>query len=498
MDYVNRCIDTMLEQGSDGLLLVIGKQPVIRVAGKGKAISSSAITAANLADFLREGLSLPADPMTADSTETHLYQGAAVPVKVKKVVAKGALSLQIYPAAVQADAPRETAPSAPATAPTSAAPATPAATSSPTATAKQGGRLFELLTLMIDRGASDLHLCTDSVPFLRKDGSMVPLDVPAFGNDELHEVLMEIIPERNKIEFAEILDTDFAYEIPDVARFRCNYFQDRKGCGAVFRQIPVDILTAEQLGLPSQLLRLCNLTKGLVLVTGPTGSGKSTTLAALIDHINKTRNDHIITIEDPIEFVHQNIKCLVNQREVNVHTKGFKEALRAALREDPDIILVGELRDLETISIAVETAETGHLVFGTLHTTTAVSTIDRIIDQYPADQQSQIRVMLSESLRGVISQTLCKKIGGGRVAAFEILLYTRAIGNLIREAKSFQIPSAMQTGKKEGMIMLNESLVDLVESKMITADEAYVQAVDKDGIEPMLADKGLTIGVGSS
>jgi twitching motility protein PilT len=291
------------------------------------------------------------------------------------------------------------------------------------------------------------------------------------------------------------MDTDFAHEIPGQARFRCNYFQDRNGCGAVFRQIPVDILTADQLGLPKQLLKLCQLTKGLVLVTGPTGSGKSTTLAALVDHINKTRRDHIITIEDPIEFVHQNQKCLVNQREVNVHTKGFKPALRAALREDPDIVLVGEMRDLETISIAIETAETGHLVFGTLHTTTAVSTIDRIIDQFPADRQGQVRVMLSESLRGVISQTLCKKKGGGRVAALEVLLCTRAIGNLIREGKTFQIPSAMQTGKKEGMMQLNDALLTLVNQGQITADEAFKRAVDKDGIEPLLADKGLTVGV---
>jgi twitching motility protein PilT len=324
---------------------------------------------------------------------------------------------------------------------------------------------------------------------------MVALQEAPFTNDELHAMLMEIVPERNRVEFAEEFDTDFAYEIPGQARFRCNYFRDRNGCGAVFRQIPVEILTAQQLGLPEQLLRLCNLTKGLVLVTGPTGSGKSTTLAALIDHINKTRNDHIITIEDPIEFVHQNQKCLVNQREISVHTKGFKQALRAALREDPDIVLIGEMRDLETISIAIETAETGHLVFGTLHTTTAVSTIDRIIDQFPADQQGQIRVMLSESMRGVISQTLCKKKGGGRVAALEVMLYTRAIGNLIREGKTFQIPSAIQTGKKEGMMLLNDSLVNLVNQNLITADEAFVRSIDKDGIQPLLADKGLTVGI---
>ena len=260
-------------------------------------------------------------------------------------------------------------------------------------------------------------------------------------------LLQPIMPEKNASEFAARHDTDFAYEIPGLARFRANVFVDRKGPGAVFRVIPSKILTAEQLGLSPHILQLCQLTKGLVLVTGPTGSGKSTTLCAMVDYINRNRDDHIITIEDPIEFVHENQKCLINQREVGTHTDSFKGALRAALREDPDIVLVGEMRDLETVAIAIETAETGHLVFGTLHTTTAASTVDRIIDQFPADRQAQIRVMLSESLRGVISQTLCRKIGGGRVAALEVLIVTSAVSNLIREGKTFQIPSMMQVGK---------------------------------------------------
>ena len=240
--------------------------------------------------------------------------------------------------------------------------------------------------------------------------------------------------------------------MPNLARFRANVFADRKGRGAVFRVIPSEILTAEKLGLSPHILNLCKLNKGLVLVTGPTGSGKSTTLCAMIDYINRTRDEHIITIEDPIEFVHQNQKCLINQREVRTHTTSFKAALRAALREDPDIVLVGELRDLETVAIAIETAETGHLVFGTLHTTTAASTVDRIIDQFPSDRQSQIRIMLSESLRGVIAQTLCRKIGGGRVAALEVLIANGAVSNLIREGKTFQIPSLMQVGKAIGMV----------------------------------------------
>src|SRR5205814_395282 len=281
-------------------------------------------------------------------------------------------------------------------------------------------------------------------------------------------------------------DTDFAYEIAGLGRFRSNVFMDRKGPGAVFRVIPSKILTAEDLGLSPYILKLCGLNKGLVLVTGPTGSGKSTTLCAMIDYINRNRTDHIITIEDPIEFVHDNKKCLMNQREVHVHTDGFKDALRAALREDPDIILVGEMRDLETVAIAIETAETGHLVFGTLHTTTAASTVDRIIDQFPADRQSQIRIMLSESLRGVISQTLCRKIGGGRVAALEVLIATGAISNLIREGKTFQINSMMQVGRANGMVTLNDSLFDLVSKKLVEPEEALAKAVDKASFEALL------------
>jgi twitching motility protein PilT len=301
------------------------------------------------------------------------------------------------------------------------------------------------------------------------------------------------MPDKNLDEFDRRHDTDFAYEIEGLARFRCNVFMDRKGMGGVFRIIPSEILTAEKLGLSKAIMDLCALSKGLVVVTGPTGSGKSTTLCAMVDSINKNREDHIITIEDPIEFVHENQRCLVNQREVHNHTDSFKDALRAALREDPDILLVGEMRDLETISIAIETAETGHLVFGTLHTTTAPSTVDRIIDQFPADRQQQIRVMLSESLKGVIAQTLLPKIGGGRIAALEVLIITPAISNLIREGKTFQIQSAMQTGKIHGMQMLNDSLFDLVQKKLVEPRDAYIKAVDKANFETMLTRGGFKI-----
>ena len=356
-------------------------------------------------------------------------------------------------------------------------------------------RMDALFHLMNDAGASDLHMSVSMPPMVRKDGKMQQLECGegTLSPEIMRELLLSIMPEKNQQEFDTRHDTDFAYEIQDLARFRCNVFMDRKGMGAVFRIIPTKILTAEQLGLSKAIMDLCSLSKGLVVVTGPTGSGKSTTLCAMVDSINKTREDHIITIEDPIEFVHDNHKCLVNQREVHNHTDSFKDALRAALREDPDILLVGEMRDLETISIAIETAETGHLVFGTLHTTTAPSTVDRIIDQFPADRQQQIRVMLSESLKGVIAQTLLPKIGGGRVGALEVLIITPAISNLIREGKTFQIPSAMQTGKTHGMVMLNDSLFDLVQKGLVEPRDAYIKAVDKANFETMLTRGGFKI-----
>jgi twitching motility protein PilT len=310
--------------------------------------------------------------------------------------------------------------------------------------------------------------------------------------ERLKELLWSIAPERNREEWHARKDTDFAHDTA-AARFRVNVFADRRGIGAVLRQIPNEVLSAEALGISKPVLDLCSLTKGLVLVTGPTGSGKSTTLAALIDHVNRHRDDHIITIEDPIEFVHPNKRCLVNQREVSVHTGSFKAALRAALREDPDVVLVGELRDLETIAIAIETAETGHLVFGTLHTNTAPSTVDRIIDQFPADRQAQIRMMLSESLRGVIAQTLCKKVGGGRVAAHEILLCTSGVSNLIREGKTFQIPSMMQTGRAAGMTTLNDSLLDLVKRKVVEPREALAKSVAKAELRTLLERAGVKL-----
>ncbi|MEZ5346610.1 MAG: PilT/PilU family type 4a pilus ATPase [Pyrinomonadaceae bacterium] len=369
------------------------------------------------------------------------------------------------------------------------------APASVTANGQPQQKMDELFRKMADIGASDLHMSVSMPPMVRRDGKMALLGegYPELTAESVKTLLTSIMPKKNVEEFAEVHDTDFAYEIEGLARFRANIFMDRKGMGGVFRIIPSDILTAETLGLSKHILDLCKLSKGLVVVTGPTGSGKSTTLCAMVDYINRDREDHIITIEDPIEFVHENKKCLVNQREVHNHTDSFKGALRAALREDPDILLVGEMRDLETISIAIETAETGHLVFGTLHTSTAPSTVDRIIDQFPADRQQQIRVMLSESLRGVIAQTLLPKVGGGRIAALEVLLVTPAISNLIREGKTFQIPSAMQTGKNKGMVMLNDAMIDLCKKGIVEPKDAYIKAVDKTGFEMLLERNGLRI-----
>jgi twitching motility protein PilT len=334
--------------------------------------------------------------------------------------------------------------------------------------------------LMNDEGASDLHMVAGQQPLLRIRGDMERVKFKKMGNEELRAMLYEICPEEKIKLFEETGDIDFGYEIPGLARYRCNYFQQKYGIGAVFREIPSEIMTVEQLGLPSVIARLAHLPKGLVLVTGPTGSGKSTTLAAVVDECNKNRKDHILTIEDPIEFVHKSQKCIINHREVGTHTKSFSAALRGALREDPDIIMVGEMRDLETISLAMEAAMTGHLVFGTLHTINAMKTVDRIVEIFPATQQGQVRSTLADALKAVVSQTLFKRIDiKGRCAALEILIATPAVRNLIREGKTFQILSTMQTGKKYGMQTLDDAIMLLLEKKMIDPNDAYSNAVEK-------------------
>jgi twitching motility protein PilT len=353
------------------------------------------------------------------------------------------------------------------------------------------------LQFMVEQGASDFHLSSTVRPALRINGQMVRTTAEStepFTPDQVWTLLEEIIPERNRKQFVEESDTDFAYALAGIGRFRVNVFEDNNGTGAVFRHIPDKIMTFEELGLPQILYKLCGLHKGIILVTGPTGSGKSTTLAAIVDYLNNHRNSHIITLEDPIEFVHQNRRCIVNQREIHRHTDSFKRALRAALRQDPDIVLVGEMRDLETTEMAIRTAETGHLVLATLHTSTAASTVDRIIDQFPADQQAQVRTMLSVSLKGIVCQTLMRrKDGQGRVAAFEIMVGTSAISNLIREGKTFQIPNAIQTGGSLGMQELNAHLLTLVENGVVDAKEAHAHSVDKAAMQSRLSAAGFDL-----
>lgn len=344
--------------------------------------------------------------------------------------------------------------------------------------------------LMHEQGASDLHMVAGQQPVLRINGDMERVKYKVLENDELQAMLYEITPEEKVKTFEESGDLDFGYEIPGISRFRCNFFRQKNGIGSVFRAIPTEVLTAEQLGLPPIFKKIAELPQGLVLVTGPTGSGKSTTLAAIIDHANKNRKDHILTVEDPIEFVHQSRSSIVNHREVGTHTKSFSAALRGALREDPDIIMVGEMRDLETISLALEAASTGHLVFGTLHTQSAAKTVDRVIDVFPSSQQAQIRTTLSESLRAVVAQNLFKRIDKkGRVAALEILVCSPAVGNLIRESKTFQIPSVIQTGKKFGMQSLDDAILERLQKGQIDAKDAYSKAVEKSRFVPFLQEE---------
>ncbi len=349
-------------------------------------------------------------------------------------------------------------------------------------------KIDEFFRMMAEHNASDLHLISGQLPVLRIDGELERIAGQAvLTQDTLHPLLDEIMPGSKKDQFESTGDVDFGYEIPGLARFRCNCFNHKHGLGAVFRKIPSKILTAEELGLPPILTRAAMLKKGLVLVTGPTGSGKSTTLAAMVDHANKHRKDHILTVEDPIEFVHQSQGCIVNHREVGLHTMTFASALRGALREDPDIILVGEMRDLETISLAVEAAATGHLVFGTLHTENAAKTVDRIVEVFPHGEQPQIRNTLSTALRVVVAQNLFKRIDRkGRCAALEILICTSAVGNLIRDAKTVQIPSAMQTGKAVGMQILDDAIQDLLTKKWISPEEAYEKCIDKTRFAKLL------------
>ncbi len=493
-------VQHLVRHNASGIELVSGK-PVKFLFPTGDRQSNKPIEHAQVVQLVQEAASPAAlEALRNSGTAEFLHKSVAgLDVHVQlSATAPGTWKVRLLPSTERAPKQASLPEAAPATAPPRGAQASPQGPP-PVETIPDEPAINRYLRQLVAVGGSDLHLSSDVPPMLRVDGTMKRLDpnAPPLAPDELLRLLMEITPDPNKEEYERTNDTDFAHTIEGVARFRANVFTDRKGPGAVFRQIPFDILTVEQIGIPEKVLDLCWLSKGLVLVTGPTGSGKSTTLATLVDYINQHREEHIITIEDPIEFVHDNKKCLVNQREIGTHTDSFKKALRAALREDPDIVLVGEMRDLETIAIAIETAETGHLVFGTLHTTTAPSTVDRIIDQFPPDQQEQIRVMLSESLRGVISQVLCKKIGGGRVAGYEVLISNSAVSNLIREGKTYQLKSVMQTGKRLGMQTMNDCLLEYVKGGRVAPEEAYIKSNDKALLKQAFKQNNIPLNIGS-
>ena len=483
MASIDNLISMMVQGKVEHAILCNDKPMHLYIGGQEK--TGQVISSAQLQNVVQEITPAHLRPQLSHDGAFHFpYHSPHGDFEIGVGRSSGTLQMTITPAGHKTHGASAPGTAAPSTAPTNGAAATASAAAPVTTRPRDGGRkiehIDELFRLMKERDASDLHLSSDEYPVFREQGIIRQLtEYEVSTNEHLKKILFAIAPKRNQEQWDAERDTDFAYELPGVARFRCNFFEDRKGIGAVFRLIPSEVLTAEQLKLEKSILDLCFLSKGLVVVTGPTGSGKSTTLAAMIDYINKQRDDHIITIEDPVEFVHHNIKCLINQREVHVHTESFKRALRAALREDPDIVLVGEMRDLETIAIAIETAETGHLVFGTLHTTTAPSTVDRIIDQFPADQQDQIRVMLSESLKGVIAQTLLRTVDGKRVAAHEILLVPPAVANLIREGKTFQLPSQMQIGKSMGMVTMNDSILEFVKAGRVDPHEGYIKAVQK-------------------
>ncbi len=494
MPQLDRLLSVMVSNRADSLVIKEGEAAVLMVEGQSRPVTK-ALSGAQVVNLIKEiAPASAAQALDAKQPAKFLYTGEDGAFAVRAMLQGEQLVVMIVlddkgefrrtTGMIQRVVVADEAAAAPAP----RIPDVKKAVGDP-----EGERLAmeRLLRMLVEAGGSDLHMRVGEPPILRNSGEMARIEGQSkLDPSTLEALVTAIMPDRNRKEFAETNDTDFAYEIPGVARFRANVLRDRKGAAAVFRVIPSTIVTADQLGLTTEVQNLCYLTKGLVLVTGPTGSGKSTTLCALVDLVNRSRSDHVITIEDPIEFVHENKNCIVTQRQVGMHTGSFKSALRAALREDPDIILVGELRDLETVGIAIETAETGHLVFGTLHTTTAASTIDRLIDQFPADRQEQVRTMLSESLKGVISQVLCKKIGGGRVAAWEILLVTPAISNLIREGKTFQITSIMQTSKRLGMVTMNDALLDLVEQRLVEPKEAYMKSVDKGAFVNQLKAKG--------
>lgn len=505
MARIDKFIEAKFKHGGDSLYFSPGEKIGLKKGGARHALSTQPIEGAQIRAVLLEVLptNLQQDVQSARPVRfNYLSPSGAVSIAVQPE--NDHLSIEVTVASLEmagangADGASSSGTSAPVSSDGTSAPTSSLGTTSPTdltlapvvsstqASASVPARsgdaplIDRLMRKMVENDCSDLHLCAGYPALFRKDG-----DIADLGGEEVLQpadveaLLHGISSDRVWDEFLDVKDVDYSYEIDGCARFRCNMFFDRSGMGGVFRVIPTIIPSASDLGLPPAVLNLTELHKGLVVVTGPTGSGKSTTLAAMVDHINRKQSRHIITIEDPIEFVHPRHACLINQREIGHHTSSFRAALRAALREDPDIVLLGEMRDLETVEIALETAETGHLVFGTLHTNTAASTVDRIIDQFSSDQQSQIRVLLSETLKGVIAQTLCKRKGGGRIAAHEILLVNSAISNLIREGKTYQIPSLMQTGRGSGMKTMDMALLEHIQSGAMEAAEGYSKSLTR-------------------
>lgn len=498
MPQLDRFLLHLFARGAARLLLVPGQPPVLEMPdGQRLTLVPTPMTAVMVEALAGEVMDAGQQASWANAPSlqwSYAVDGKPVSLKVERSPAGTTLSATQAPAKPAAPAPAATGPS-PAPAPAAA----PAPSPSPAPEARRveaasGGSLSERLfkTLLAAKG-SDLHCTSNHLPIARIHGDMEELaDFGVLGPSQMEDLMRSLATPETWRHFEENRDADFAYPFDaGGCRMRVNFFMDRQGPGMVVRVIPNEIPDPDKLGIPEPVRRLALLTKGLVLVTGPTGSGKSTTLAAIVDLANQQRKDHIITIEDPIEFVHPKKRCLVNQREVGTHTGGFKNALRAALREDPDIVLVGEMRDLETIAIALETAITGHLVFGTLHTSSAIGTIDRIVDQFPADRQQQIRVMLSDALKCVVSQTLLKRKSGGRVAALESLFVGPAIANLIREGKTPQIVSQMQTGRAYGQKLMVDSIVDLVKAGEVDPLEAYLKAPDKDTLIQGLKRAGI-------
>ena len=498
MAVLDRYLEALRMPGAQAITFKSGMPVEILANNATRTVNNAVPTADQLLSILSEVLPPEFRTQGAGASKDYPYTSPLGLVKINVQMAAGSIVARVMP---WVGPP----PAGPPSGPPPAHAASPASGAHEKAPGKGTGHvqgkipregtkkpthMDDLFNPMLDMNASDLHLKSGKQPMVRLHGEMEYLDGYApLGDDDIRTLVLSIMPERNKTEYQETHDTDFAYEM-NRARMRCNVFKDIVGIGAVFRQIPTKIQSYKELGVPPAVIKLCEMPKGLILVTGPTGSGKSTTLAALIDYVNDTRTDHIITIEDPVEFVHKDKKSHINQREVGPDTDSFKRALRAALREDPDVVLIGELRDLETMAIAIETAETGHLVFATLHTNTAASTVDRLIDQFPADRQAQIRSMLSESLIGVVSQTLCRKREGGRIAALEVLIVTSAIANLIREGKVFQIPSTMQVSRGIGMQTMNDALLELVKARSIEAEVAYSSSIAKKDMAVALTRAG--------